>query len=220
MPSPLSDLYEALLAAVDSAFAGDRSAAAPESSGRARRWPWLPQIPYLNPAPPPPPASRLPRSFEECLRLCREKPETAAAGGAAAAALLAAIAALPRGLRRYRDVGDMTNDVFRRKTKITGIVTSVGDGDNFRLYHRPWAHRVLRLSVPSEARALQNETIHIRLAGIDAPEVRSERSAGGTRAGPKVIFRLVLKPVHGDRRRILECPRSRFPQSPRTFSRA
>jgi len=55
-----------------------------------------------------------------------------------------------------------------------GTVTSVGDADNFRLYHTPGGRLLgwnwLR-SVPETRKELKDQTIHIRLAGIDAPEM-------------------------------------------------
>ncbi|KAI0196873.1 SNase-domain-containing protein [Astrocystis sublimbata] len=62
---------------------------------------------------------------------------------------------------------------FYRRRSLFGHVTSVGDGDNFHLFHTPggrltgwgWLRRV-----PSKKVELKNRTIPIRLAGIDAPE--------------------------------------------------
>ncbi|KAI1329574.1 hypothetical protein F5Y16DRAFT_89348 [Xylariaceae sp. FL0255] len=62
---------------------------------------------------------------------------------------------------------------FFRKRSLLGKVTSVGDGDNFHLFHTPggrltgwgWLRRV-----PTKRIELKNRTIPIRLAGIDAPE--------------------------------------------------
>ncbi|KAI1345218.1 SNase-domain-containing protein [Xylariaceae sp. FL0016] len=62
---------------------------------------------------------------------------------------------------------------FFRKRSLFGKVTSVGDGDNFHLFHTPggrltgwgWLRRV-----PQKRADLKNKTIPIRIAGIDAPE--------------------------------------------------
>ncbi|KAK7746176.1 putative endonuclease lcl3 [Diatrype stigma] len=62
---------------------------------------------------------------------------------------------------------------FFRKRSLFGHVTSVGDGDNFHLFHTPggrlagwgWLRRV-----PVKKPILRGKTIPIRLAGIDAPE--------------------------------------------------
>ncbi|KAI0164657.1 SNase-domain-containing protein [Xylariaceae sp. FL1272] len=62
---------------------------------------------------------------------------------------------------------------FYRKRSLFGKVTSVGDGDNFHLFHTPGGRVTgwgwLR-TVPSKRAELKNRTIPIRLAGIDAPE--------------------------------------------------
>ncbi|KAL8798710.1 MAG: hypothetical protein Q9223_007864 [Gallowayella weberi] len=65
---------------------------------------------------------------------------------------------------------------FWRKRSLFGIVTRVGDGDNFRLFHTPggrlagWGWLPWR-KVPQTAKALKDETVHIRIAGVDAPEM-------------------------------------------------
>ncbi|KAF8424589.1 hypothetical protein EV426DRAFT_598560 [Tirmania nivea] len=65
---------------------------------------------------------------------------------------------------------------FFRKRSLFGQVTSVGDGDNFRLYHTPggrllgWGWFPGR-KVPTDPKELRQRTVHIRIAGIDAPEL-------------------------------------------------
>ncbi|RPB27164.1 SNase-domain-containing protein [Terfezia boudieri ATCC MYA-4762] len=65
---------------------------------------------------------------------------------------------------------------FFRKRSLFGKVTSVGDGDNFRLYHTPggrllgWGWFPGR-KVPTDPKELRQRTVHIRIAGIDAPEL-------------------------------------------------
>ncbi|KAI4234641.1 MAG: hypothetical protein LQ349_003669 [Xanthoria aureola] len=65
---------------------------------------------------------------------------------------------------------------FWRKRSLFGQVTSVGDADNFRLFHTPggrlagWGLLPWR-RVPGTAKELKEKTVHIRLAGIDAPEM-------------------------------------------------
>lgn len=64
---------------------------------------------------------------------------------------------------------------------LLGRVVSVGDADNFRLYHTPggilagwgWLRQV-----PAEKKALTNQTLHVRIAGIDAPELAHFGSPG------------------------------------------
>jgi len=65
-------------------------------------------------------------------------------------------------------------DDFWRRRSLFGVVTSVGDGDGFRLFHTPggklagWGLLPWR-RVP-RGKGLQRQTISIRLAGVDAPE--------------------------------------------------
>lgn len=55
-----------------------------------------------------------------------------------------------------------------------GAVSSVGDGDNFRIYHTPGGLLLgwhwLR-NVPTARKDLKDQTLHVRIAGIDAPEM-------------------------------------------------
>ncbi|KAL4979479.1 putative endonuclease lcl3 [Aspergillus desertorum] len=78
-------------------------------------------------------------------------------------------------LRRFPDAPSIDASYFRRRS-IFGKVTSVGDGDNFRIFHTPggrlagWEWLPWK-KVPKEKKELRDNTIHIRLAGIDAPEL-------------------------------------------------
>ncbi|KAI0113970.1 hypothetical protein GGR51DRAFT_505005 [Nemania sp. FL0031] len=75
-------------------------------------------------------------------------------------------------LRRIPGAVHIRPNFFRRRS-LFGQVTSVGDGDNFHLFHTPGGRLTgwgwLR-SVPTKRSELKNRTIPIRLAGIDAPE--------------------------------------------------
>ncbi|KAL8748249.1 MAG: hypothetical protein Q9184_007469, partial [Pyrenodesmia sp. 2 TL-2023] len=63
-----------------------------------------------------------------------------------------------------------------RKRSLFGYVTSVGDADNFRIFHTPggrlagWGWLPWR-RVPDKVKELKDNTVPIRLAGIDAPEM-------------------------------------------------
>ncbi|KAL9103429.1 MAG: hypothetical protein Q9163_001531 [Psora crenata] len=65
---------------------------------------------------------------------------------------------------------------FWRKRSLFGTVTRVGDGDNFHLFHTPggrlagWGWLPWR-KVPDKGKKLKDRTIHVRLAGVDAPEL-------------------------------------------------
>lgn len=77
--------------------------------------------------------------------------------------------------RRIPTVNHIKPDYFRRRT-LFGQVTSVGDADNFRLYHTPggrlagWGWLPWK-TVPTKREALVKQTLHIRIAGVDAPEL-------------------------------------------------
>ncbi|ETS88135.1 endonuclease LCL3 [Pestalotiopsis fici W106-1] len=75
-------------------------------------------------------------------------------------------------LRRFPGAAHVQPSFFRKRS-LFGKVTSVGDGDNFHLFHTPggrlagwgWLRRI-----PEKRPELKGKTIPVRLAGIDAPE--------------------------------------------------
>ncbi|KZT67893.1 SNase-domain-containing protein [Daedalea quercina L-15889] len=83
------------------------------------------------------------------------------------------IGAYRRFWRRLPTADWITPDILAKGRWIKGCVTSVGDADNFRLYHTPgigWRWPLKFRTVPATRGDLKDQTIHIRLAGIDAPE--------------------------------------------------
>ncbi|CEL06238.1 hypothetical protein ASPCAL07345 [Aspergillus calidoustus] len=90
-------------------------------------------------------------------------------------AILSAARFHRRYLRRFPDATSIPTAYFRRRS-IFGKVTSVGDGDNFRVFHTPggrlagWGWMPWK-RVPRGKKELRDNTIHIRLAGVDAPEL-------------------------------------------------
>ncbi|KAK6204496.1 uncharacterized protein RJT21DRAFT_116918 [Scheffersomyces amazonensis] len=78
-----------------------------------------------------------------------------------------------RYIRRIRTYLDITPEILDKNHRLYGYVTRVGDGDNFRFYHTPggillgwgWLRQI-----PTGRTALKDETLMIRLCGIDAPE--------------------------------------------------
>ncbi|KAG0352702.1 putative endonuclease lcl3 [Podila minutissima] len=76
-------------------------------------------------------------------------------------------------LRRIPTPAYMTPNMLRGKRIMRGKVTSVGDSDNFRFYHTPggiWAGWGWLRHVPTTKKALVEQTIPVRIAGVDAPE--------------------------------------------------
>lgn len=79
-----------------------------------------------------------------------------------------------RRLRRIQTVAQLPPSSVTNHQSLFGTAVSVGDADNFRLFHTPGG-RVLGWGwfrqVPNSRKDLAKAgTIHIRLAGIDAPE--------------------------------------------------
>ncbi|KAI5954462.1 LCL3 [Candida jiufengensis] len=76
-------------------------------------------------------------------------------------------------LRPIRSILDLNPKMLENNHKLRGYVTRVGDGDNFRFYHTPggifWGWGWLK-KIPTKRSILKNETLMIRLCGIDAPE--------------------------------------------------
>ena len=79
-----------------------------------------------------------------------------------------------RYFKRINRAVEIPTNYFRKRW-IYGKVTSVGDGDNFHLYHLPggilsgwgWWRRVPEIN---KFRELKGQTISVRLCGADAPE--------------------------------------------------
>ncbi|KAL6711976.1 putative endonuclease lcl3 [Coniothyrium glycines] len=78
-------------------------------------------------------------------------------------------------LRRIPTVNHIKPSYFRRRS-LFGRVTSVGDADNFRLYHTPggrlagWEWLPWK-RIPTKREGVMKQTLHIRIAGVDAPEL-------------------------------------------------
>ncbi|KAG1816737.1 uncharacterized protein BJ212DRAFT_1480596 [Suillus subaureus] len=98
-----------------------------------------------------------------------------------------------RYFRRLRTAEWVTPDILRRKRWVRGVVTSVGDADNFRLYHTPgigwrWPLKFRRVptlskgpivsptssrnmcSLESINKSSKSKRSTVRIAGVDAPE--------------------------------------------------
>ncbi|KAH9837669.1 SNase-domain-containing protein [Rhodofomes roseus] len=92
------------------------------------------------------------------------------AGSASAAGT---IGVYRRYWRRLPTADWITPEILVKGRWIKGYVTSVGDADNFRLYHTPgigWRWPLKFRTIPTTRGDLKDQTIHIRLAGVDAPE--------------------------------------------------
>ncbi|GAA5825961.1 hypothetical protein JCM3770_001182 [Rhodotorula araucariae] len=140
--------------------------------------PWSPSPAPASPAaslrrpdsPPPGAASSTPSASSRWIDACSKLDATnpLAVGIGTAALLGVGTRIWHRYGRRIRTVDDLTTADYSPKT-LRGTVTSVGDADGFRFFHRP----LLRpwLTPPSNKTALKGQTLSVRLAGVDAPEM-------------------------------------------------
>jgi endonuclease YncB( thermonuclease family) len=103
-----------------------------------------------------------------------KQPETIIAAVVLSTCLLGLRRVYKTYLRRIPQAVDIHPSFLGRKS-LFGRVTSVGDGDNFRMYHTPGGRLAgwdwLGRRVPTDKKELKDQTIHVRLAGIDAPEL-------------------------------------------------
>lgn len=89
---------------------------------------------------------------------------------------LALIRLYRRHLRRVPQAQYITPSYFHKRS-LYGYVSSVGDGDNFRFYHTPggrltgWGWLPGRRIQDWKRPEFKDKTIHIRIAGVDAPEI-------------------------------------------------
>ncbi|GAA5923380.1 hypothetical protein JCM3775_007520 [Rhodotorula graminis] len=104
--------------------------------------------------------------LDACSRLDATNPLVV--GTATALALALGSRVWHRFGRRIRTVDDLTQADLS-PTRLRGTVTSVGDADGFRLFHRPFLRPWLR--PPTSRAGLKGETLSVRLAGVDAPEM-------------------------------------------------
>lgn len=93
----------------------------------------------------------------------------------AAFAMYGARQGYKRYIRRIPNISHLKPDVYRKRS-LYGYVTRVGDGDNFHLYHTPggwlagWGWAMGRKPQNLKRSELKDNTLHVRIAGVDAPE--------------------------------------------------
>ena len=72
---------------------------------------------------------------------------------------------------RIKSNAKLTERDFSIQRKLIGRVPHVGDSDNFRIIHfPPFLSPIYSLLPMQKKMKLSEETIHVRIAGIDAPE--------------------------------------------------
>jgi endonuclease YncB( thermonuclease family) len=80
-----------------------------------------------------------------------------------------AIYTLSRFGRRVRNAAEVPLECYTKNKKLHGWCVAVSDSDNIRFWHAPTLFHRRPDSIDLKSRRL--ETINVRLAGIDAPEV-------------------------------------------------
>ena len=77
-------------------------------------------------------------------------------------------------IRRIPNVEYLKPGLFRRRS-LFGYVTRVGDGDNFHFFHTPGGKLLgwgwLPWRKVGDVKKFKGKTLHVRIAGIDAPEL-------------------------------------------------
>lgn len=66
---------------------------------------------------------------------------------------------------------NLSQNLFGKGLILKGRVVHVGDGDNFRFLHTPLFRRYVDPKVDNPKLKLDDYTIHVRVCGVDAPEV-------------------------------------------------
>ncbi|EEB90308.1 hypothetical protein MPER_11498 [Moniliophthora perniciosa FA553] len=94
-------------------------------------------------------------------------PEVLIAFVAGSTTTIAASRLYIRYVRRIKNHDWVTPNMIEKKRWFKGYVTNVGDGDNFE----DWLALALKFRrFPETNKELKAQTIHIRIAGVDAPE--------------------------------------------------
>lgn len=89
---------------------------------------------------------------------------------------LAGVFTISRAMQSFRRIPNVDwvhPGILAKRPFLRGVVTRVGDADNFRFYHTPgpfWSWPFKFRRVPVNPKDLANETLHIRINAVDAPE--------------------------------------------------
>lgn len=106
-------------------------------------------------------------------RVLAADPQVLLLAGALAAGGLLVWQGYRRYLRPIRTYLDLSTNCLDGQRRLVGHVTRVGDGDNFRFFHTPGG-RILGWGwlrpIPTTRAGLKDQTLQIRLCGVDAPE--------------------------------------------------
>ena len=73
----------------------------------------------------------------------------------------------------YTNVDAIPKEYFRERREISGVIVHVHDGDTYRMRHMPNF-----LSSSEFTGTLKDNTINIRIAAVDTPEIGGKRKPG------------------------------------------
>lgn len=141
-------------------------------------WPWSAKdqgVVHKEPDAPIPP-SRTHGSWDSVLNTNYTWQQNAVISAASIASFIALARLYKRFLRRIPTIDHLSPATFGKRS-IYGYVTRVGDGDNFHLFHAPggrmlgWNWLPGRKISALTGKELQGNTVHVRIAGVDAPEM-------------------------------------------------
>lgn len=78
---------------------------------------------------------------------------------------------LYRLTRRFPTIDHVPLRYFSQPRRLHGVALRVGDADGFRFYHTPWFRRAPAAEEAKGRSFMGENTISVRLAGVDAPEM-------------------------------------------------
>lgn len=82
----------------------------------------------------------------------------------------AALFALRAATMRYCSATEIPQSLYKRGATLRGVIVAASDSDNVRFCHRSFIQRLAPWAFARRA-VLRQETINVRLAGVDAPEM-------------------------------------------------
>ncbi|KAI0562694.1 endonuclease lcl3 [Gracilaria domingensis] len=97
---------------------------------------------------------------------------------ASLAVLYVTTPAIVRSFRCFPTAAHIPSNLVNNRSTLHGAVVAVRDGDNLRIRHAPFLHRIFNWYTPPKGTNISQTTINVRLAGIDAPECASFGNKG------------------------------------------
>lgn len=107
----------------------------------------------------------------------------------AGACVAAVVLVVRSGVVRYPTENDVPGRVVRGGKRLHGYIMKANDGDGVRFYHQPWLRRVINPGMRARKfRKLSDITIKVRIAAVDAPEMRHGSTPGQPYGKEALLF--------------------------------